>query len=661
MDQASPQNSTSIKFDTVHLFKDQCLGIGSYGVVCKAKCDDLLCAAKVIHAALLDRMAYPSVPGNREHRLPIRRFEQECELMSAIRHPNIVQYLGVHRDQDTGRPVLLMELMDCSLTHFLETSPQPIPYHIQVNIGNDIVLALSFLHSNGIVHRDLSSNNVLLIGNIRAKVTDFGMASLSDLNPQAAHPTFTICPGTDVYMPPEAIKEKPTYTEKLDCFSFGVIAVQILTQQFPKPGERQKAIEIDQPGLPSKVYVPVSEIERRQTQISELDQSHPLLPIALECLKDNDIERPSARQLCKRILNLKESPNYSESTRATQQMDQDNTDKEDKQISELRRQLQIQADEIQQLKLQKVDQPKSHDNHPQHYHNTLVKYYRLQSCYQNPGSEQDRVQVPVWIASDCSKWVQLLEKAMSEVNTAAPGVHMFLIQEKSMAKVHVLSSDSTDAHTEGNILIAKSAEIYLGIAAMSKSSVATKKRTITCELLHSLGFHPDCNNTNNPVIHGLTCNDPFSIHKYEEDESTTLWKHDPSQNTTLSELDKVCLNLLYCPCKGPHYKPECSPRTGLVYCGQPIMKSHNHPDKRYTTDGSCGPVDGPNCPACRTIKTTKVDEILQTGKWQGWSGRFYCGLNFGVPNGRGVYLTHNRHCGPDNSEPCPNCKQLTSP
>ena len=46
-------------------------------------------------------------------------------------------------------------------------------------------------------------------------------------------------PGTDVYMPPEAVKDKPVYTEKIDCFSFGVVAVQIVTRQFPKPGDRQ--------------------------------------------------------------------------------------------------------------------------------------------------------------------------------------------------------------------------------------------------------------------------------------------------------------------------------------------------------------------------------------------------------------------------------------
>jgi serine/threonine protein kinase len=192
------QQSKAIGFETVQLLKDQTLGIGSYGKVCKAKCDDLLCAAKLIHETLFDPTAQQLIAPQREHRLPMRRFEQECEFLSTIRHPNIVQYLGIYRDPETGLPALLMELMDDSLTHFLESSPQLIPYHIQVNVCHDITLALSFLHSNGVVHRDLSSNNVLLIGNVRAKVTDFGMARLGDQNSRATQLTFTMCPGTDV-------------------------------------------------------------------------------------------------------------------------------------------------------------------------------------------------------------------------------------------------------------------------------------------------------------------------------------------------------------------------------------------------------------------------------------------------------------------------------
>ena len=153
-------SSAADYIQTIQLLKYQTLGIGSYGKVYKAKCDNLLCAAKLIHETLFDPTAQQLIVPQREHRLPVKRFEQECEFLSTIRYPNIVQYLAIYQDPDTGLPALLMELMDDSLTHFLESSPQLIPYHIQINICLDIALALSFLHSNGIIHRDLSSNNV---------------------------------------------------------------------------------------------------------------------------------------------------------------------------------------------------------------------------------------------------------------------------------------------------------------------------------------------------------------------------------------------------------------------------------------------------------------------------------------------------------------------
>ena len=308
-------------FKTVQLLKDQSLGIGSYGAVCKAICDDLVCAAKIIHPTLFDPSALHQIAPQREHRLPIRRFEQECEFMSNMRHPNIVQYLGTYRDSaDTRLPVLLMELMDDSLTHFLESSPQPIPYHIAVNICHDVTLALSFLHSNSIVHRDLSSNNVLLRGNVLAKVTDFGMARLGDINPHATRFTSTMCPGTDVYMPPEAVQDKPVYTEKIDCFSFGVITLQILTRLFPKPGERYMIV--NDPRYPRPLKMDVLEKDRRQNHISKVDPNHPLLPVILDCLKDKDKERPSAHQLCERVADLKRMEKYIDSARTVQDKDE---------------------------------------------------------------------------------------------------------------------------------------------------------------------------------------------------------------------------------------------------------------------------------------------------------------------------------------------------
>ena len=284
----------------------------------------------------------------------MRRFEQECEFLSTIRHPNIIQYLGIYQDPATGLPALLMELMDDCLTHFLESSPQPIPYHIQVNICHDITLALTFLHSNDIVHRDLSSNNVLLTCNaVRAKVTDFGMARLSDQNTRATQLTLTMCPGTDAYMPPEAVQEEPVYTDKIDCFSFGVITIQILTRQFPNPGNRRKRVQVNHPGLPSgTLEMVISEVERRQNHIGEIDQNHTLLQVAIDCLKDRDIERPLAQQLCERVAALKEGTQYSESVRvveARSTAEQGRSDERDRELRLLRQRHGQQIQGLQQI------------------------------------------------------------------------------------------------------------------------------------------------------------------------------------------------------------------------------------------------------------------------------------------------------------------------
>ena len=344
--QGRPRNE--IGFREIELIKDETLGVGSYGSVCKARCDHLLCAAKIIHPTLVPPNALQQISPQREHRLPIRRFEMECDFLRDIKHPNIIQYLGMYRDPETGLPVLLMELMDESLTHFLETSAEPIPYHIQLTICLDIVQALSFLHLNGIIHRDLSSNNILLIGKGRAKLTDFGMAKLVDV--RMSRVSNTICPGTDAYMPPEAIDNQAVYTEKGDVFSFGVNIIQILTRKFPKPGDRFKMLQIDHTQVPSgRVEVRVSEIERRDNHISEINTAHPLLPIALDCLKNREGERPSTGELCQRLAALKDTPEYTESERVVEDRrttQQTTLAERDRQITELRQQLLSQQQEL---------------------------------------------------------------------------------------------------------------------------------------------------------------------------------------------------------------------------------------------------------------------------------------------------------------------------
>ena len=288
----------------VEIYLEEVLGVGSYGKVCKAKCGQLPCAAKLLH----DTMFLPFDPGNRN--VFLEKFERECQFLSSIKHPNIVQCLASVRVSQSNMPALLMELMDESLTKFLERSPGAISYHIQVGICHDIALALAYLHGNAIIHRDLSSNNVLVIGaGVRAKVTDFGMSRVIDTNPQLSSVSLTQCPGTLAYMPPEALTAAPQYSDRLDCFSHGVLTVQIVTGNFPSPGDAHKRIE-DSSFLNQQLFCQVPEVERRIADINLMGSSHPLFPIVLDCLKDSSSDRPSADELCIQLSSLKGSQQY---------------------------------------------------------------------------------------------------------------------------------------------------------------------------------------------------------------------------------------------------------------------------------------------------------------------------------------------------------------
>ena len=341
-----------LKVRNVKIQKSQSLGVGAYGSVYRATCDQLPCAAKLLHKVLV----------NRKERRNLEKFEQECHFLSRMRHPNIVQYLGTHKDSKSGIPILLMELMDENLNNFLERSQEPLPYHLEVNLCHDVALALAYLHSNDIIHRDLSSNNVLLIAGSRAKVTDFGMSKLLDAAPQTT--PLTQCPGTAVYMSPEALRIPPVYTKLLDCFSHGVLGIQIMTRKFPSPGSNEEVIE-DPRSPVGMIKIPIPDKERRKPHIDCIDPNHPLLPIAIQCLSYNERDRLSSQELCHQIAALKEDPQYDQSLQRAQERgrrEQSTVDME-KQMTELQRKVAVQerencqlSKETQQLTLQLMEQ-----------------------------------------------------------------------------------------------------------------------------------------------------------------------------------------------------------------------------------------------------------------------------------------------------------------
>ena len=120
------------------------LGHGSYATVLELKYMGLKCAGKKIHEPLLEQ-------GDASY--PIHRFEQEYCLLSQIRHPNIVQFLGVYFQQRVQTPILVMEFLPTNLTSCIEKYGI-LPKEISFSILHDVALGLYYLHSRSppIIH-----------------------------------------------------------------------------------------------------------------------------------------------------------------------------------------------------------------------------------------------------------------------------------------------------------------------------------------------------------------------------------------------------------------------------------------------------------------------------------------------------------------------------
>ena len=174
-----------------------------------------------------------------------------------------------------------------------------------------------------------------MIAGVCAKVTDFGMSKLASVNPRMT--PLTLCPGNLQYMSPEALEEPPSYLEKLDIFSLGVLLVQIMTRQFPDPGPRFQVIDVrDDPRFPEgTARVPVPETQRRSAHLQLISSTHPLKAIAVNCLKGKERERPSAQQLSNTLPELKGSLQYAESMQQAQ-----SGEGNEQEVPSLRRQVQ---------------------------------------------------------------------------------------------------------------------------------------------------------------------------------------------------------------------------------------------------------------------------------------------------------------------------------
>ncbi|CAI8027775.1 Calcium/calmodulin-regulated receptor-like kinase 2 [Geodia barretti] len=241
------------------------------------------------------------------------QFVRECQLMSTLRHPNIVQFLGVAFFPGSRLPALVMERLLTSLHDLLAPDPSPpsgavtplsfFSMALKCSVLHNVACGLAYLHerSSPVIHRDLSARNVLLDSEMVAKIADLGVARIVPHVRAAA--TMTKGPGASVYMPPEAFApsrsniEKSKYDASIDVFSLGVVTIFAIGEVFPcDPLEHNYFDE------KSGVLLGRTELQRRSHYMRNVNEQlracgqlrgdHPLIRLIQQCLHNLPAKRP---------------------------------------------------------------------------------------------------------------------------------------------------------------------------------------------------------------------------------------------------------------------------------------------------------------------------------------------------------------------------------
>ena len=261
-------------------------GVGAYGYVFKVKVGGVERMAKKLHSAYVKQVS------PEERQAITSKFKSECITLSKLRHPNIVQFIGVHCGRGGNSDLtLIMECLSSDLEKFL-ISNRNLSLPLKLSILQDVSFGLVYLHECNppIVHRDLHAKNILISDKCQAKIADVGVAKVVDIQAQLAA-LHTQAPGHSHYMPPEALEEEASCTPKLDIFSFGHLAIYVVNQEPPKVFGINLIANIEQ------VKGGTVEKFKRRMSLTAVGEGHFVYPIITECLCDNPDLRPTSRDL----------------------------------------------------------------------------------------------------------------------------------------------------------------------------------------------------------------------------------------------------------------------------------------------------------------------------------------------------------------------------
>ena len=258
------------------------VGNGGMAVVYKAKDFDTgaIVAVKILREEYLDNEEF------------CRRFRNESRAIALLNHPNIVKIFDVCNSPSLQ--YIVMEYIDgISLKDYIEQQ-RVVRVKEAVHFTTQILRALMHAHSKGIVHRDIKPQNIMLLSNGRIKVTDFGIARLT--NSQTSTITDKAI-GSVHYIAPEQARGAAT-DARADLYSVGVMLYEMLTGKLPFDAN-------------SAVSVAVMQL---QADPKMPRQINPNIPVGLEEItiqamqKDPNARYQSAAEMLQDIENFKVNP-----------------------------------------------------------------------------------------------------------------------------------------------------------------------------------------------------------------------------------------------------------------------------------------------------------------------------------------------------------------
>lgn len=200
---------------------DKKIGEGGMGVVFKA--------TDTLGNAVALKMLKPAFLTNSEAR---KRFRQEAENLTRVNHDNIVRLINYVEDE--RGLFLILEFIDGKPLDEILAERGLLPYKDAIEIMDQVLNALTFAHSKGMIHRDIKTSNILMLNGpaLKIKIIDFGIAKMLDSDQNLAHTIVQGNMGSPRYMSPEQHKGE-NIDHRTDIYSAGIVCYELLTGKNP--------------------------------------------------------------------------------------------------------------------------------------------------------------------------------------------------------------------------------------------------------------------------------------------------------------------------------------------------------------------------------------------------------------------------------------------